>query len=90
MEPLEVGDNDGKHVWVKMPRATKEEQLAAGQQSRSTIGAESEKSVTCSRRDAGGESMKVYGDVDIGTVDVERVQFHCSLKSLCLEVWSMK
>ena len=80
VEPLSSDDGDDEHVWVKMPRAAVEEQLAAGPESCSIGGSESETSVTHSRRVTGGTRMEALGDVDIGAVDVEPLQFHCSSK----------
>ena len=65
---------------MKIPRAAVEEQLAAGPESCSIGGSESETSVTHSRRVTGGTRMEALGDVDIGAVDVEPLQFHCSSK----------
>ena len=78
VEPLSSDDGDEEHIWVKMPRAAVEEQLAAGPESCSIGDSESETSVTRSRRVTGGMRMEALGDVDIGAVDVEPVQFHCS------------
>ena len=80
VEPLSSDDGDDEHVWVKIPRAAVEEQLAAGPESCSVGGSESETSVTHSRRVTGGTRMEALGDVDIGAVDVEPLQFHCSSK----------
>ena len=80
VEPLSSDDGDHEHVWVKIPRAAVEEQLAAGPESCSIGGSESETSVTHSRRVTGGTRMEALGDVDIGAVDVEPLQCHCSLK----------
>ena len=79
MEPLSSSDDgDEEHIWVKMPRAAIEEQLAAGPESCSIGDSESEASVTRSRRVTGDTRMEALGDVDIGAVDVEPLQFHCS------------
>ena len=78
VEPLSSDDGDEEHIWVKMPRAAVEEQLAAGPESCSIGDSESETSVTRSRRVTGGTRMEALGDVDIGAVDVEPLQFHCS------------
>ena len=80
VEPLSSDDGDDEHVWVKIPRAAVEEQLAAGPESCSIGGSESETSVTHFRRVTGGTRMEALGDVDIGAVDVEPLQFHCSSK----------
>ena len=80
VEPLSSDDGDDEHVWVKIPRAAVEEQLAAGPESCSIGGSESETSVTHSRRVTGGTRMEALGDVDIGAVDIEPLQFHCSSK----------
>ena len=79
VEPLSSDDGD-EHVWVKIPRAAVEEQLAAGPEPCSIGGSESETSVTHSRRVTGGTRMEALDDVDIGAVDVEPLQFHCSSK----------
>ena len=78
VEPLSSDDVDDEHVWVKIPRAAVEEHLAAGPESCSIDGSESETSVTRFRRVTGGTRMEALGDVDIGAVDVEPLQFHCS------------
>ena len=78
VEPLSSDDGDEEHIWVKMPRAAVEEQLAAGPESCSVGDSESETSVTRSRRVTGGTRMEALGNVDIGAVDVEPLQFHCS------------
>ena len=78
VEPRSWDDGDGEHMWVKMPRAAIEEQLAAGPESCSIGDSESEASVTRSRRVTGGTRMEALGGVDIGAVDVEPLQFHCS------------
>ena len=78
VEPLSSDDGDEGHIWVKMPRAAVEEQLAAGPESSNIGDSESETFVTRSRCVTGGTRMEVLGDVDIGTVDVEPLQFHCS------------
>ena len=78
VEPLSSDDGDDEHVWVKIPRAVVEEQLAAGPESCSIGGSESTTTVTHSRRVTGGTRMEALGDVDIGAVDVEPFQFHCS------------
>ena len=76
---LPSDDGDEQHtIWVKMPRAAVEKQLAAGPEFCSIGDSESETSVTRSRRVAGGTRMEALGDVDIGAVDVEPLQFHCS------------
>ena len=80
VEPPSSNDGDDEHVWVKIPRAAVEEQLAAGPESCSIGGSESKTSVTHSRRVTGGTRMEALGDVDIGAVDVEPLQFHCSSK----------
>ena len=80
VEPLSSDDGDDEHVWVKIPRAAVEEQLAAGPESCSIDDSESETSVTRSRRVTGGTRMEALGDVDIGAVDVEPLQFHCPSK----------
>ena len=80
VEPLSSDGGDDEHVWVKIPRAAVEEQLAAGPESCSVGGSESETSVTHSRRVTGGTRMEALGDVDIGAVDVEPLQFHSSSK----------
>ena len=78
-EPLSSDDGDEELIWVKMPRAAVEEQqLAARPESCNIGGSESETSVTRSRRVTGGTRMKALGDVDIGAVGVEPLQFHCS------------
>ena len=46
VEPLSSDDGEDEHVWVKIPRAAVEEQLAAGPESCSIGGSESETSVT--------------------------------------------
>ena len=66
------------YIWVKMPRAAVEEQLAAGPESCNIGDSESETSVTSFRRVTGGTRMEALGDMDIGAVDVEPLQFHCS------------
>ena len=71
-------DDEEEHIWVKMPRAAIEEQLAAGPESCGIDGSESETSVTRSRCVTGGTRMEALGDVDIGAVDAEPLQFHCS------------
>ena len=78
MEPLSSDDGHEGHIWVKMPRAAVEEQLAARPGSCSIGDSESETSVIRSRRVTGGTRMEALGDVDIGVVDVEPFQFHCS------------
>ena len=78
VEPLSSDDGDEEHIWVKTPRAAIEEQLAARPESCRIGDSESEASVTRSRRVTGGTRMEALGDVDIGTVDVEPLQFHCS------------
>ena len=78
VEPISSDDGDGGHMWVKMPRAAVEEQLAARPKSRSIGDSESETSVTRSRRVTGGKRMEAPGDVNTGAVDVEPLQFHCS------------
>ena len=78
VEQLSSDDGDEGHIWVKMPRPAVEDQLAAGPESRSIGDSESETSVTHSRRVTGGSRMESLGDVDIGAVDVEPLQFHCS------------
>ena len=78
MEPLSSDDGDEGHIWVKMPRAAVEEQLAARPESCSIDDSEKETSMTRSRRVTGGKRMEALGDVDIGAVDVEPLQFHCS------------
>ena len=78
VEPLSSDDGDEEHIWVKMPRAAAGEQLAAGPESCSIGGSESETSVTRSRLVTGGTRMEALGDVDIGAVDVESLQFRCS------------
>ena len=78
VEPLSSDNGDEEHIWVKMPRAAVEEQLAAGPESCSIGDSESETSVTRSRRVTGGTRMEALGEVDIGAVDVEPLQFHCS------------
>ena len=65
-------------IWLKMPRAAVEKQLAASPESSNIGDSESETSVTRSRRVIGGTRMEALGDVDIGVVDVEPLQFHCS------------
>ena len=80
VDPLSSDDGDDEHVWVKIPRAAVEEQLTAGPESCSIGGSESETSVTHSRSVTGGTRMEALGDVDIGAVDVEPLQFHCSSK----------
>ena len=78
VEPLSWDDGDEEHIWVKMPRAAVEEQLAAGPESCSISDSESETSVTRSRRVTGGTRMEALGDVYIGVVDAEPLRFHCS------------
>ena len=80
VEPLSSDDDNDEHVRVKIPRAAVEEQLDAGPESCSIGGSESETSVTHSRRVTGGTRMEALGDVDIGAVDVEPLQFHFSQK----------
>ena len=80
VEPLSSDDGDDGHVWMKIPRAAVEEQLAAGPESCSIGGSESETSVTHSRRVTGGTRMEALGDGDIGAVDIEPLQFHCPSK----------
>ena len=80
VEPLSSDDGGEEHIWVKMPRAAVEAQLAARPESSSIGGSESETSVTRSRRVTGGKCMEVLDDVDIGAVDVEPFQFYCSSK----------
>ena len=80
VEPLSSDDGDDEHVWVKIPPAAVEEQLAAGPESCSIGGSENETSVTHSRRVTGGTRMEALGDVDIEAVDVEPRQFHCPSK----------
>ena len=80
VEPLLSDDGDDEHVWVKIRRAAVEEQLAAGPESCSIGGSESETYGTHSRRVTGGTRMEALGNVDIGAVDVEPLQFHCSSK----------
>ena len=46
VEPLSSDDGEDEHVWVKIPRAAVEEQLAAGPESCSIGGSDSETSVT--------------------------------------------
>ena len=77
VEPLSSDDGDEGHIWVKMPWAAVEEQLAARLESRSIRDSESETSVTRSRCVTGGKHMEAFGDVDIGAVDVEPLQIHC-------------
>ena len=77
VEPLSSDDGDERHVWVKIPRAAVEEQLAARPESFSIGDSESETSGTRSRR-VTGTRMEALGDVDIGAIDVEPLQFHCS------------
>ena len=57
VEPLSSDNGDEEHIWVKLPRAAVEEQLAAGPESCSIGDSESETSVTCSRRITGGILM---------------------------------
>ena len=57
--------------------AAVEEQLAARPESCSIDDSEKETSMTRSRRVTGGKRMEALGDVDIGAVDVEPLQFHC-------------
>ena len=76
--PLSSDSGGDDHVWVKMPRAAVEEQLAAGPESSNIGDSESETSVTHSRRITGGTRMEALGDVDIRAVDVEPVQLQCS------------
>ena len=78
VEPLLSDDGDEEHIWVKIPRAAVEKQLADEPESCSIGDSESETSMTRSRRVTGGTRMEALGDVDIGTVDVEPLQFHCS------------
>ena len=78
MEPLSSDDGDEGHVWAKIPRAAVEEHLAARPESCSIGVSESDTSVTRSRRVTGDTRMEALGDVDIGAVDVEPLQFHCS------------
>ena len=80
VEPLASDDGDGGRIWVKMPWAAVEEQLAARPEFRSINDSESETSVTCSRRVASDKRMEALGDVDIGAVTVELLQFHYSSK----------
>ena len=80
VEPLASNGDDGRHIWVKMPRATVEEQLAARPESYSVNDSESEASVTYSRHVTGGKHIEALDDVDIGAVDVEPLQLHCSSK----------
>ena len=78
VEPLSSDDGDEEHIWLKMPRAAVEEQPATRPESRSIGDFESETSVTRCRCVTGGKRMKALGDVNIGAVDVEPLQFHCS------------
>ena len=82
VEPLASNDNDGGHilVWVKIPRATVEGQLAARPESCSVSDSEREVSLTYSRRVTGGKRVEALDDVDIGPIGVEPLQFHCSSK----------
>ena len=90
VEPLSSDDGDEEHIWVKMPRAAVEEQLAAGPESCSIGDSESETSVTRSRRVTGGTRMEALGDVDIGAVDVSsHFNFTARQTSLCREIWSV-
>ena len=77
VEPLS-SDDEEEHIWVKMTRAAVEEQLAAGPESYSIGDSESETSMFRYRRVSGGTHMEALGDVDIGAVDVEPLQFLCS------------
>ena len=78
LEPLSSDDGDKRHIWVKMPRAAIEEKLAVTSESCSIGDSESETSTTRSRRVTGGTRMEALGDVDIGAVDVNPLQFRCS------------
>ena len=80
VEPLSSGVSDGVHIWVKMPRAAVEEQLGTIPESSSIGDSESETYVTRSRRVTGGKRMEALGDMDSGAVEVEPLQFQCSLK----------
>ena len=80
VEPLVSDDDDGGHIWVKMPRAAVEEQLAARPETCSVSESENEASVTCSQHVTGGKRIEALGDVDIRAVDVEPLQSHCSSK----------
>ena len=80
VEPLSSDDGVDRHIWVKLPRPAVEEQLAARPESSSSCDSESETSVTRSRRVTGGKRMEALDNVDIGTVDVEPLQFHSSSK----------
>ena len=73
---LASDDDDGRHIWVKIPRAAVEKQLAAGPESLSIGDCESETYVTCSRSVTGGKRIEALGDVDIRAVDVEPRQVH--------------
>ena len=77
---LASDDGDGGHISGKIPRAAVEEQLAARPEFRNISCSESETSVTCSRRVTGGKRMETLGDMDIGSVTVELLQFHYSSK----------
>ena len=69
----------GGHIWMKIPRAAVEEQLVAGPEFRSIDDSENETSGTCSGRVVTGwKRIEALGIVDIGTVDVEPLQFYCS------------
>ena len=78
VEPLSSDGGDEGHIWVKILRAAVDEQLAGRQESRSIGDSERETSLTRSRRVTGGERMEASGGVDVGAVDVEPLQFHCS------------
>ena len=77
-----ASNDNGGFIWVKVSRATVEEQLAARPESCNVNGSKSEVYVACSICVTGGKRIKVLGDVDIGAVDVEPIQFHCSSKVL--------
>ena len=77
MEPLASDDDHWGHIEDAAGCAV-EEQPAAGPESRNVDCSENETFVTCSRRVTDGKRINVLGDVDIGAVKVEPLQFHYS------------
>ena len=74
VDPLASNNDDGGHIWVKMPRAAVEEQLFARPESCSVSDSGSEASVTHSRRVTGGKRIETLGDMGIWATDVEPFQ----------------
>ena len=60
VEPLASDDSDRGYIWVKMPRAAVEEQVAARPESRIFGDSEGETAVTCSRRVTGGKRLVMW------------------------------